>query len=70
MSVTTHDPGQPDWELSKENFQPLKAGRKPEALRDTPADSQTQENQRRWVVNETGWQEVHSIECTPTSSLT
>ena len=41
----------PDWENSKENFQPLKAGRKPAALRDCTADVQREalEAQRRWV---------------------
>ena len=27
---------QPEWELSKENFQPLKGGRKPTGLQDRP----------------------------------
>lgn len=39
-----------DWENAKENFQPLKAGRKPGALKDTTADLKKQciEEQRRW----------------------
>ena len=31
---------QQDWELSKENFQPLKAGRKPGGLKDPAAGGQ------------------------------
>jgi hypothetical protein len=39
-----------DWEASKENFQPLKTGRKATALRDSTAELRGQaiEAQRRW----------------------
>ena len=44
------EPAAADWENCKENFQPLKAGRKPGALRDCTADlrRQAMEEQRRW----------------------
>lgn len=40
-----------DWEQSKENFQPLKAGRKPGALKDATVDLRKQEieENRRWA---------------------
>jgi hypothetical protein len=43
---------QQDWEASKENFQPLKAGRKATALRDSTAELRTKavEERRRWAV--------------------
>lgn len=44
----SRDGGQ-DWELSKENFQPLKAGRRPGGLRDNTAELRKQlvDEQRR-----------------------
>ena len=36
-------PASADWEQSKENFQPLKAGRKPGALKDATAELRKQE---------------------------
>lgn len=39
---------QPDWELSKENFQPLKAGRKPGGLQIRPdAEEELSTDQQR-----------------------
>jgi hypothetical protein len=42
-----------DWESSKENFQPLKAGRKGAALQDCTAElrSKAIEERRRWVAH-------------------
>lgn len=47
---------EPDWEASKENFQPLKTGRKAAALRDSTAELRTQaiEGRRRWVAGARG----------------
>lgn len=41
-----------DWEASKENFQPLKTGRKAAALRDSTAELRTAaiEERRKWVA--------------------
>jgi hypothetical protein len=43
---------EPEWELSKENFQPLRAGRKPAGLRDTGTDTKKQsvDEQRQCVT--------------------
>ena len=40
-----------DWEASKENFQPLKTGRKGTALRDSTVEQRGKavEERRRWV---------------------
>ena len=50
-----------DWELSKENFQPLKQGRLPSQLQLKPqaspaASTCDQEEQRRRAPHRTGWQ--------------
>jgi hypothetical protein len=47
MADTEH--AAPDWELSKENYQPLKSGRKPAGLRDAAAESKkaTVDEQRK-----------------------
>jgi hypothetical protein len=43
---------EPDWEASKENFQPLKTGRKSAALRDSTVELRAAaiEERRRWVT--------------------
>lgn len=48
MEQPVAQPGD-DWELAKENFQPLKAGRKPGGLRDNTAElrSAAVEEQRK-----------------------
>ena len=60
MSATNTAPPQQDWELSKENFQPLKAGRKASGLRDNTAELRKQlvEEHKRCATNP--WQHFGS----------
>jgi hypothetical protein len=58
--MSTEHRATPDvgWEDAKENFQPLKAGRKPEALRDATAELRSQEveeKRRRASGRPRGW---------------
>lgn len=47
-----------DWEASKENFQPLKTGRKAAALRDSTAELRTAAiEERRRCVRRASWKE-------------
>lgn len=63
-----------EWELCKENFQPLKRGRDPEKLADvapSPAVAKkTIEEQRRWALNPPACKSLDSWHhCEPVTSL-